>query len=123
MAHGRAKKIGLFIKQKLSLVTLLCTALLVFISFICVGMYLAADQGRKSNERVNTRLEESAVISATMVALHQLSAPCKNVFENLDYSGERQRLEQYKQEFARQAAQLEQVIAGQPEMREQLNKA
>jgi methyl-accepting chemotaxis protein len=123
MSLPRANQIGLLIKQKLSLVTLLCTALILFITFICLGMYLAAQQGRKANQNVNARLEESAVISATMAALQQLSAPCKNVFENLDYNGERQRLEQYKTEFARQATQLEKVIAGQAEMREQFTKA
>ena len=122
MVHVRAQKIGLFIKRKLSLVTLLCTALIIFITFICLGLYLAAQQGRKANQLVHARLEEAAVISDTMAALHQLSASCKNVFENLDYNGERQRLEQYKTEFAQQTVRLEQVIAGQPGMREKLNQ-
>lgn len=123
MAQVRAKNIGLFIKQKLSLVTLLCTALVIFITCICLGLYLAAQQGRKANQHVNNRLEESAIIAATMGALHQLSAPCKNVFENLDYNGERERLEQYKREFAQQAVRLEQVIAEQTGMREEFTKA
>jgi methyl-accepting chemotaxis protein len=123
MGFVGVKKIGRFIKQKLSLVTLLCTALTLFIGCISLGLYLAAQRGQQSNERVNLRLEEAAVIAETMGALHQLSAPCKNVFENLDYTGERQRLEDAKQAFAQQAARLAQVVNGQPEMRELLNQA
>lgn len=123
MTFVGTKKIGLFIKEKLSLVTLLCTALTLFIGLICFGMYLAAQQGQRSNEHVNLRLEESTIIAEAMGGLHQLSAPCKNVFENLDYNGERQRLEEYKTAFAAQAQRLEKVIAGQPEMHALFDKA